>query len=103
MYGFLTDSRVGIPSSYRYHGLAACCDLVFKRGTKQSILGKGGQGSKMVLLEIPIPRRVWGHPPRETLRLHKVVCEASSSRLAQLFKKNSHEGQPECGHLLYKE
>lgn len=40
-----------------------------------------------MLLEIPIPRRVWGHPPRETLRLHKVVCEASSSRLAQLFKK----------------
>ena len=76
MYGFPTDSRVEIPSSYRYHGLATCSDLVFKRGTKQRILGKGGQGSKMVLLEIPIPRRVWGHPPRDILRLHKVASEA---------------------------
>ena len=32
--------RVGIPFSYRYHGLAAYCDLVLKRGTKQNILSK---------------------------------------------------------------
>ena len=41
----------------------------------------------MVLLEIPIPRRVWGHPPRETLTLHKVASEASFTSSVGLYRE----------------